>query len=177
MQSIYKILKSEVVYKGRLTTVRYQLEDENGRQFINETIEHPGAVVVLPITDQGEIVCVSQYRHAVRSTILELPAGTLEQDEDPLDCARREIAEEIGMGARQIVSLGELLPCPGFCSEVQHLYVARDLYPEVATPDEDERIAVVKMSLPEFEAAILNGDVRDGKSLALFARARLAGEI
>jgi ADP-ribose pyrophosphatase len=172
-----KIVNSEVVYQGRLTTVRYLLEDENGRRFTNETVEHPGAVVVLPITEQGEIVCVSQYRHAVRSTILELPAGTLERDEDPLECARREITEEIGMGARRISSLGTIFPCPGFCSEEQHLFVARELYVDVGTPDEDERISVVKMSVSQFEEAILSGKVKDGKTLALFSRARLAGEV
>ena len=172
-----KIIKSEVVYQGRLKTVRYLLENNLGKQFVNETIEHPGAVVVLPISDNGEIVCVSQYRHAIRREIIELPAGTLEIGEDPLLCAQREITEEIGMGAHKMVSLGTLFPCPGFCNEVQHLFVASGLYAQVAQPDEDEEISLIKMSVAAFEAAIVNGEVSDGKTLALFSRARLAGLI
>lgn len=170
-----KIVETEVLYEGKLRAVRQVLENEQGKRFLHETIEHPGAVVVLPILPDGKIVCVSQYRHSIRSSILELPAGTLEDGEAPIVCAGREIMEEIGMGARELVSLGTLFPAPGFCTEVQYLFVARDLYESPLDPDEDEQIVTVPMSVVDVERAILDGSLSDSKSIALFMRARLSG--
>lgn len=170
-----KVNKREVLYEGRLRGVRDHLENSQGKHYTHETIEHPGAVVILPIEADGTIVCVSQYRHSLGQTILELPAGTLEKDEAPVECAKREIMEEIGMASRDIVPLGILYPAPGFCSEVQHLFVARDLYPQSATPDEDEEITLSRMKPAEFDEAIRSGTLSDAKSIALFTRARLCG--
>lgn len=170
-----KIIKTEVLYEGRLRGVRYYLENGRGKRYTHETIEHPGAVVILPVQSDGLLVCVSQYRHSIGQEIVELPAGTLEKDELPLECAKRELNEEIGMAARDMVPLGTLYPAPGFCSELQHLFVARDLIPQSATPDEDEDISLVKMSVSEFEEAIRVGTLNDAKSIALFTRARLLG--
>ncbi len=170
-----KVISSEVLYQGRLRGVRELVENDRGERYFHETIVHPGAVVVLPITANREIVCVSQYRCSVSATVLELPAGTLEKDEQPLECAQREIQEEIAYAARTMVSLGTLFPAPGFCSEVQHLFVAQDLYPQSAEQDEDEEIAVVTLSVAEFERGVTSGAISDAKTIALFFRARLAG--
>ncbi len=172
-----KVLKTDLLYQGRLRGIRELIENDKGVQYLHETIEHPGAVVVLPITASGEIVCVSQYRRSMRGVVLELPAGTLEKDEPPIECAKREIQEEIGFAARDVTPLGILLPAPGFCNEVQHLFVARDLYPQTAEQDEDEEITVVEMTVSEFESAIISGGINDAKTIALFYRARLAGII
>jgi ADP-ribose pyrophosphatase len=155
--------------------VRDTLQNDEGKTFYHETIEHPGAVVVLPLMDDGRIVCISQYRHSIRRDILELPAGTLEKGENPAVCAGREIQEEIGMAARELIPLGTLYPAPGFCNEVQYLFVARGLYESPAQPDEDENISPVCMSVEEFEDATLGGTLSDAKSIALFMRARLRG--
>lgn len=170
-----KVVETEVLYEGKLRAVRHVLENEDGKRFRHETIEHPGAVVILPILPDGQIVCVSQYRHSVRSRILELPAGTLEAGEAPIICAGREIMEEIGMAARELLSLGTLFPAPGFCNEVQYLFVARDLYESALEPDEDEQIVTVPMSVRDMERAIVDGRLDDAKSIALFARARFSG--
>jgi ADP-ribose pyrophosphatase len=170
-----KVLKTEVLYQGRLRGIRELIENDKGVQYHHETIEHPGAVVVLPITASGEIVCVSQYRRSMGGVVLELPAGTLEKDEPPLECAKREIQEEIGFAAREMLPLGILMPAPGFCNEVQHLFVARDLYPQTAEQDEDEEITVVTMKVAEFESGVLSGAINDAKTIALFYRAKLAG--
>lgn len=170
-----KILKTEVLYQGRLRGVRDYLERDDTTRYTHETIEHPGAVVILPLTAQGAIICVSQYRHSIRSELLELPAGTLEQGEEPIECARREIMEEVGMAAREMLPVGTLYPAPGFCNELQHLFVARDLYEQAAQPDEDEQISTLTMSSAEFEQAIVAGTLRDAKSIALFTRAKLMG--
>jgi ADP-ribose pyrophosphatase len=170
-----KILKTEVLYQGRLRGIRDYLENDCGKQYTHETIVHPGAVVILPIQADGKIVCVSQYRHSVGLKILELPAGTLEAHEPPIECAHREIMEEIGMAAREMIPVGTLYPAPGFCSELQHLFVARDLYAKTAPADEDEDISLAPMTVAEVEHAILSGALSDAKSIALFAKARLMG--
>ncbi len=151
------------------------MENSAGKRYFHESIEHPGAVVILPILADGRIVCVSQYRQSLLSSIIELPAGTLEVNEPPLECAHREIMEEIGMAARDMLPAGILYPAPGFCTEVQHLFVARDLYEKSATPDEDEEISLVTMTPTEFEQATVSGRLNDAKSIALFMRARLMG--
>jgi ADP-ribose pyrophosphatase len=170
-----KIISREVLYQGRLRGIRELVENKRGVRYTHETIEHPGAVVVLPLAAQGEVVMVSQYRRSIDSVVLELPAGTLEEGEPPLECAQREIQEEIGFAARHVVSLGTIFPAPGFCNELQHLFVARDLYPQSAQPDEDEEISVVTLSVAQFEQRVASGEINDAKTIALFFKARLAG--
>ena len=169
-----KVIESHLLYEGKLRAVRETLESPQGKRFAHETIEHPGAVVILPLLEDGRIVFIEQYRHSVRESILELPAGTLEKGEEPEFCAQRELMEEIGMACRELISLGTLLPAPGFCNEVQHIFCAKDLYPREATPDEDEVITVIKLSVAEVEEVIRNGRLRDSKSLALLMRARIS---
>lgn len=172
-----KVLQSEVLYTGRLRAVREQIENDQGKRYSHETIEHPGAVVILPLMDDGQIVFVSQYRHSIRRAILELPAGTLESHEPPDLCAQREITEEIGMAAREMIPMGTLYPAPGFCTEIQYLFVARGLYPQVGTPDEDEDIELSLMTLEKAEQSVVTGALSDAKSIALLMRARLQGII
>lgn len=172
-----KIISREVLYQGRLRGIRELVENKRGVRYTHETIEHPGAVVVLPLAAQGEVVMVSQYRRSIDSVVLELPAGTLEEGEPPLECAQREIQEEIGFAAREVVSLGTIFPAPGFCNELQHLFVARDLFPQSAQPDEDEEISVVTLSVAQFEQRVASGEINDAKTIALFFKARLAGYV
>lgn len=168
-----RIVNSEILYQGKLTAVRDTLELPNGNLHLHETIEHPGAVVILPVTASGTVLFVRQYRHSLRQTILELPAGTLERGEAPDVCAARELTEEIGMAPGELIPLGVLYPAPGFCSEVQYLFFARDLRPHKATPDEDEAITTVELTGEEIDNHIVSGLLSDAKSLALVLRARL----
>lgn len=168
-----RVVNSEILYQGRLSAVRDTVEHPDGRRHLHETIVHPGAVVILPLTANGTIVFVEQYRHSLGRSILELPAGTLEVGESPAICAERELMEEIGMAPGELLSLGTLYPAPGFCTEVQHLFFARNLRPQKATPDEDEVITTVELSQSEIDKRILDGSLNDAKSLALVLRARL----
>lgn len=170
-----RIISSEELYSGKFRAVKETLETQEGKLFVHETIEHPGAVVILPIYPDGRIAFIEQYRHSVRRHLLELPAGTLESGEDPAACAQRELMEEIGMASRDLMPLGTLLPAPGFCSEIQHIFCARDLVEKKATPDDDEVITVVPMALSEVEGAIRDGVLIDGKSLAVVYQARVRG--
>jgi ADP-ribose pyrophosphatase len=170
-----RTLTSQVLYQGKLRAVREMVEYPNGTRHAHETIEHPGAVVILPITARGTLLFVEQYRHSIRQPLLELPAGTLEASEDPAVCASRELMEEIGMAPGSLVSLGTLYPAPGFCNEIQHLFVARDLREAQATPDADEFITVVELDQAQMTEAVLSGTLVDAKSLALIFKARLQG--
>lgn len=170
-----RIISTEVLYQGRLKAVRDLIEYPDGRQHAHETIVHPGAVVILPLTDDGKVVFVEQYRHSLKQMTLELPAGTLEHAEAPAVCAARELAEEIGMAPGELIPLGTLYPAAGFCTEIQHLFVARNLRPEKATPDVDEVITTIELSQQEIEARIRSGELNDAKSMALVLRARLEG--
>ncbi|MEN9846659.1 MAG: hypothetical protein RIS36_1806 [Pseudomonadota bacterium] len=168
-----RIVRSEIIYQGRLKAVRDTVESPDGRCHCHETIEHPGAVVILPITAVGTVIFVDQYRHSIRRNILELPAGTLEKGEEPGVCAERELMEEIGKAPGELISLGTLFPAPGFCNEIQHLFCARNLRNQKATPDEDEFITTVELSRVEIEESVRSGRLNDAKSLALIFRAMI----
>jgi ADP-ribose pyrophosphatase len=170
-----KVIETTVLYEGKLRGVRDVIETEDGRRHTHETIEHPGAVVILPILPDGRIACISQYRHSLRRDFLELPAGMIEKGEVPHVCAAREIREEIGMAARELIPMGAIVPAPGFCSEVQYLFVGRDLYEDPAKPDDDENISLYPMTVSEMEQAIVSGAFSDAKSIALLMKARLQG--
>lgn len=136
-------------------------------------VRHAGAVVVLPQHDDGRIVLLKQFRYAVEQAILEIPAGTLGEGEDPLECAKRELAEETGFRARDWQALGTLLPTPGFCDEVQHLFFAKGLTAGETNLDEDEILEVVEMQLSDVESAIADSVLSDSKTIATLMRARL----
>tara|TARA_B100000579_G_C22747754_1_gene812433 strand:- start:539 stop:1099 length:561 start_codon:yes stop_codon:yes gene_type:complete len=137
-------------------------------------IRHPGASIAVPITNDGKIVILRQYRFAVSRRILEFPAGTLEKGEDPLESMKRELGEESGYEAKQWNSLGVMVPCPGYSDEEIHMFLARDLkLLQVRPPgDVDEDIEVLLMSKSELEESIhSNKEVLDGKSITAWHRA------
>jgi ADP-ribose pyrophosphatase len=147
----------------------------NGKPVTTFTLEHPGAVVIIPITDSGSILFLSQYRPALNETIFELPAGTLEQGEDPAACAARELIEETGFAAKNLIPLGKLLPAPGFCNEVQWCFAATGLSPASAAGDDDEVIEVREMSVNEAKRLIETGELIDAKSIALLMKGLIGG--
>lgn len=171
-----EVIREQAAYAGRvLHVVDELLRFPSGALHHHVTVRHPGAVVILPYEDNGKLVAIRQYRHAVRQTLLEFPAGTLEPREQPLVCARRELAEEVGRTAERWQDLGQLLPAPGFCDEIQYCYYAADLTPCETNLDDDELIEVVTLSPAEIEAAIRDGQMKDGKSISIFMRAKLFG--
>ena len=138
-------------------------------------IRHPGASLAVPILADGRVVILRQYRFAVASRILEFPAGTLEQGEEPLASMRRELEEETGYGAHRWDSLGAMLPCPGYSDEVIHLFLARDLTRLDSPPpgDDDEDMEVLLMEPVELDAALASGnEALDGKSVTAWFRAK-----
>lgn len=139
-------------------------------------IHHPGAVVIVPVSEEGKLVLVRQYRPAVDAWVVEFPAGTLEENEaSPLHCAQRELQEEANLSADKWQLIGKLYPAVGFCDEVQHIFAAHGLSFKQGECDEDEFIEVIEMDIEQFEQAVKQGDVADAKTIAAFTQARLAG--
>jgi len=171
-------IRSQTVFTGpKFDVVEMRLRLPTGAVHRHVTVRHPGAVVILPRLDAGTLCVIRQYRHSVRDVLLEFPAGTLEPGEEPLTCAQRELAEEVGRAAARWESLGELYPAPGFCDEKQYCFFATELTPCIAARDEDELIEVVPMQVAEVEEAIRTGRMMDGKSIAVYTRAKLRGLI
>lgn len=174
--SAFKLIKSTPIWTSKhLALVEEDVLLPNGNRVQRPSVEHPGAVVILPRLSSGELVLIKQFRRALRHDLLEFPAGTLEPNEDPFECAKREIIEEVGMQAESWRPLGRLFPAPGFCNEIQYCYLASDLSPATAELDVDEIIEVIKMSPSEVEESIRSGDLVDAKSIAIFSKARLGG--
>lgn len=172
----FSILEQQELLRGRVfKVVRETVQYPDGRVATKDLVRHNGAVVILPRHNDGRLVLVRQYRHATGGMFLEFPAGTLEIDESPIACAKREIIEETGFAASDWKDLGTLYPAPGFCDEKQFFYYAENLTEAFAEMDEDELIEVVLLTIEEVEARIRNDEFRDGKSLAIYTRAKLQG--
>lgn len=149
-----------------------------GHTITHTTIHHPGAAVILPINDNGEVVLVNQFRPSLNKWLLELPAGTREGDEAPLSCAQRELEEETGYSAQTFTFLGQVTPLAGFCDEIQYLFVAEQLSKTNGYQcDEDEVIEVVTLSLNQIEEKIIDGTITDAKTIACLSKAHLCGYI
>ncbi|MDK9784190.1 NUDIX hydrolase [Vibrio sp. B172a] len=170
---------SNTIHKWKqISLVEEEVKLPTGRMITHTTIQHPGAAVILPITSDGNIVLVNQFRPSLNKWLLELPAGTREGDEDPLHCAQRELEEETGYSAEKFISLGQVTPLAGFCDEIQYLFVAEQLNKTNRYEcDDDEVIEVVTLSREELEQQIIQGIITDAKTIACLSKARLCGYI
>lgn len=169
----FQLLRSEKIYQGRVFDVRLdELLLPNGKRVSLDIVEHPGAVTMVPVDDQGAIWFVRQYRHSTGEVLLELPAGSLEEGEPPDECAGREMREETGMSAGELQKIGEFFLAPGYSTEFLHVYLAMDLRPAPLQPDEDEFLSVERLPIAQVYAMIEAGKFRDGKTLAALLLAR-----
>ena len=166
------------IYKGRV--VHLTVEDfvlPNGHPMEIEIIRHPGASAVVPLTAEGEVILIRQYRHAVGGYIFEVPAGKLDAGEPPERCAARELTEEAGVVAGRLTRLASIVTTPGFTDEVIHLFLAEELAPAKTAHESDEVITLLRRPLEECLAMIARGEITDGKSIcALFLAERMIRE-
>lgn len=163
----FKTLSSKILLKGHVFTIREDLVEIDGQQITHyDVVEHHGSVVILPIDAEGNLLLVRQYRHAAGKDLLELPAGTLEPDEEPLACAQREIREETGMAANEWINLGSFYLAPGYSTELMHVYLARDLYESPLEPDQFEFLQVERIPRDKIADLVRRGGLPDSKSLA-----------
>ena len=165
-------------FDGRLLKVMVDTVTlPNGRQTTREIIAHPGAVCVVPVLDDGSIIFVKQYRYAVGSVLYELPAGKLDhQNEDPLDCAKRELSEETGYEAAEWRKLTSIVTTPGFTDEVIHLYLARGLKKFDQHTDEDEFIDIEAIKPEEVRQMLLDEEIFDAKTLSALCMMQLVNK-
>jgi len=167
MEYTEKTLKTEDIYKGNIIKVQnLTVSLPNGKEATRDIILHPGASVVIPINEKGELYLVKQFRKPLDITTLELPAGKLDAaNEDPKVCAERELMEETGLRAGKLEHLISIHTTPGFCNEVIHMYTATELSQGEACLDEDEFLSVEKIHVSELVNMIFEHKITDAKTI------------
>jgi len=163
----YIIIKSEIRFKGKVFDHRVdEIQYDSGNIGIREVAVHPGGAVVVPLTKSGKIIMVTQRRYPVEKILLELPAGKLGKNENPLHCAVRELEEETGYKSENIKELGSIYTTPGYSDEKLWIYLAKDLKSGNHNREEGEYgMEVFEYSLEEIEKKIYNGEIVDGKTI------------
>jgi ADP-ribose pyrophosphatase len=159
-------INEERKYSGNIINVnKATVVLPNGKEATRDIVRHPGASVVVPIADNGELLLVKQYRKACEMVSLELPAGKLDNGEDPGICAGRELTEETGYKAGNMRKVMDIHSTPGFSDEVLHMYVATELKEDVACPDEDEFISCGRYTIDECIRMVTMGRITDAKTI------------
>jgi len=164
----FKVDKSEILYQGKVFNLQVDeiTYTESGNKGIRQVAVHPGGAVVVPVTDDGKIVLVQQFRYPLQRILLELPAGKLEPEEDPMLCATRELTEETGYTAAKVEPLGFIFTSPGFCTEKLYMYVATGLTPGEFNREEGEiGMEIHEHTIEEIEKMIVDGIIVDAKTI------------
>ncbi len=171
-----KTLSSSYLYRGKIINVRQDRVETADRQIaFREVVEHPGAVAILALDDIGRVILVRQHRQPAGEILLEIPAGKLEPNEEPLDCASREMLEETGLEGSSWQELFSFYPSPGFCDETITLFLVENLSKATSpTSDPEEKIDVVSVPLNEAWAMIKQGRIKDGKTIIALQHAMIA---
>ncbi|MEM7478879.1 MAG: NUDIX hydrolase [Planctomycetota bacterium] len=167
MSQSRRIRSSEHLYTAaRFTIERRTIQLANGSNHSREVIQHPGAVVILPLVDDDHVCLIRNYRMAIDVELLELPAGTLEPPEPPIETAQRELIEETGYRCESIEPLGEFYMSPGILNEKMYAFVARGLTAGEQALEEGEQIQTQVMSFAEIDSLLRAGKLQDSKTLS-----------
>lgn len=164
----YEVLESKVTHKGMLVTVtmdKIAMPDGNAA-YRESVIRGKNAAAVLPVDEDGTLIFVRQYRHAFQEMMLEIPAGVLEDDEDPAEGIARELEEETGKKAGKLEFICEMYPTVGYCSERIQLFIATELTEGIQHLDPDEFVEIERYTLEEALEMIAKGEIKDGKTIA-----------
>jgi len=176
MKTVAKIRQVHELYRGNaFSFVKEAITLPNGRDTEMAMVRHPGSTAIVPLLDDNTVVMTFQYRHAIRDYILEIPAGTMDRGETPMECAIRELEEETGYRAGKMTALSQIHILPAYTDEKIHLYLAGDLTLSEQNLDADEIICVKKYPLQELVRMIENGTITDG--LTIIAILTAAGHI
>lgn len=161
-----KVIASQQVYRGRRIGLRVDtVTMPSGRQTTREVAEYPNCVAVVALDSDGSVVLVRQYRHPVGRELLEVPAGGVDEGEEPKDTALRELEEETGYRAGKMERIGGVYAAPGYSTEFMHLFLATELKAGDSRVEEDEIIEVVPVPLKRIRGMIQSGEICDGKSV------------
>lgn len=167
-----KTISTHEIYNGRIIHVK---EDTvmlpNGQKAGRELVEHNGGVGVIALDESRNVLLVSQYRKPYDEVVLEIPAGKLEADENPLEAGKRELREETGYTADTVTFLGKCYPTPGYCSEIIHLYLAEDLTWVGQNLDPGEFVEVSKIPLSKLTDMVMNNEIYDAKTIVAVLKA------
>lgn len=161
-----KTIESKRVFEGKLVNLRVDtVELPNGRTTKREVVEHHGAVAIVPMLDHEKVILVRQFRQPVGDVLLEIPAGTLEKGEDPYECARRELVEEIGYYPRKLSKMFYSYLAPGYSTEMLHTFLAEDLERVGENREADEFLEVLTIDIRDAVEMIRGGEIIDAKSI------------
>ncbi|HEX4793757.1 MAG TPA: NUDIX hydrolase [Humisphaera sp.] len=163
-----KLIERQVIYDGvKCRLELHHLEDEEThRRFKREVVAHPGAVVILGLLPDDQVLLIRNFRYAVGQTLVELPAGTLEKGEDPMNCAGRELLEETGYLATRLERLNVFYTSPGILGERMYAYAAHDLQKEKSALEEGEEIELMPVKWADAMEMLTDGTIKDGKTIA-----------
>ena len=163
-------LKETSIYNGNyLNLINVEVELPNGNLSNRDIIKHPGACAIIPFINENEVILVEQFRKPLERTLLEIPAGKLNKNESPITCAHRELEEETGYKAKDMIYLGKIATAPGFCDEIIHLFKATNLYNGTKSCDEDEFTDIKKFTLDEIKSLIKKGEIIDTKTISILS--------
>jgi ADP-ribose pyrophosphatase len=162
-----KKLSTKQIYQGRAVNMRVDtVEKAGGTRTTREVVEHSDCIAVVALDEQGNVLLVRQFRHAVDRLLLEVPAGGIDSGEQPTDAVRRELQEEIGYFPRKIDKLGGFYATPGYGTEYLHCFIATDLVPARLVAEDTDDIELVRVSPDEIRQLITSGEICDAKSIA-----------
>lgn len=166
---------SEEIFDGIILHLfRDKVTLPDGKDAVREVIRHVGAVCVVPLTDEGEVICVRQYRYPAAQVMLEIPAGKLDsKHEDRREAALRELREETGVSCERLTSLGAFYPAPAYSDELIDMYLAEGLSYGETAPDEDEFLDVVRVPLDELVDMVMRGEILDAKTQMAVLKVRM----
>jgi ADP-ribose pyrophosphatase len=171
-----RTLSSQRLFEGRAVKLRIDtVLKPNGKSTTREIVEHSDCVAVVVLDSRDRAILVRQYRKAVDKYLLEIPAGSIEPGEQPVECVRRELQEEIGYLPNRIERLGGFYSAPGYCTEYLHLYLATHLIPSRKRAEDTEEIEVIRVPLTNIPDMIASGDICDAKSVAGLLRVIFLG--
>lgn len=160
-------LDSRLIFDGKVIRVTLDtVRLENGDTSMREVVHHHGGACIMPVTDNGEVYLVRQFRYALGEEMWELPAGKLEAGEDPFEAAKRELTEECGVYADEYISLGQVYPTVGYDTEVIYIWAARGLHPAPMHLDADEFLTPERIPLAQAYEMVLSGEIKDAKTVA-----------
>ncbi|HAL09189.1 MAG TPA: ADP-ribose pyrophosphatase [Staphylococcus sp.] len=169
MKLTEETISKEVIYSGSIIDLeKHKVQLPNGNTSEREIVLHNGAVSVLAITPENEVIVVEQFRKAMEKTLIEIPAGKLEVGEERESAAKRELEEETGYIADKLELIGEVYGCPGFCNEKVSIYIANDLKEGKVNLDEDEFLHLSKIPIDNIKSLLLSQEIEDAKTMIAF---------